>query len=135
MPTPWDDEGDTRLENAHAALAASDHFEPLSCGGEDEALWADCVLASLAENRLGDTTDPRVLDDARRSLWVERATTEKPWKPSRRVPYDRLYWLRESGMRVGTVALAGSVLGGLGAKLSSFYLFSEYRKRGIGKAA
>jgi GNAT superfamily N-acetyltransferase len=99
----------------------------------DAQLWADCDLASLAEHRLGATTDPRTLDDAGRRAWEEHAAYEPPTLPAERERWgDRCFWLLESGSRVGTVALQSSALGGALLRLSSFYVFREHRNRGVG---
>lgn len=124
-----------RYVAVHHALCASDAFEPLAFGGADEALWADCDLASLAENRLGDRTDPRAIDEARRAEWVARATTEAPRPPSRHAEYDRPYWLLEDGTRVGTVAISTQERGGRLARISSLYVFPDQRSRGMGMRA
>lgn len=103
---------------------------------EDERLWTDCDHASLAENRLGDTTDPRTLDDARRLLWEERVTDEPLAKPSKRERWGiRCFWLLDSGAPVGTIALARSAQGSTLLRMSSLYVFREHRGRGVGTRA
>jgi GNAT superfamily N-acetyltransferase len=102
----------------------------------DDRLWTDCDLASLAEHRLGDTTDPRALDDARRRAWEERATDESPVEPSERESWGtRCFWLLETGKPVGTIALASSAQGSTLLRMSSLYVFREHRGRGIGAHA
>ncbi len=111
-------------------LLATGWLEALHMGGADELLWGDCDLASLAENRLGDCTDPRALTDVRRDDWRRRATTEAQWLPSAR-RYENCYWLLEGSERVGTVALSNSLLGSTLVRLSSLYVFPSHRGRGI----
>lgn len=102
----------------------------------DERLWTDCDHASLAENRLGDTTDPRTLDDARRRSWKERATDEPLANPSKRERWGiRCFWLLDSQRRVGTIALATSAQGSTLLRVSSLYVFREHRGRGVGTRA
>ena len=114
----------------HRELVGTGLLEKLEFGGADERLWGDCDLASLAENRLADRTDPRELTQARRDEWQARATTEAPWPPSAR-QYENCYWLIDGNERVGTVALANTLLGSTLVRLSSLYLFPTYRGRGI----
>jgi GNAT superfamily N-acetyltransferase len=113
-------------ELEHAGLLA-----PVTLGGPAERSWLDCDLASLAENRLGDSTDPRKLDAARRADWRARATDDPPVLPSAR-SFERCYWLLEGGEPAGTIALATSTLGGRLVHLSSLYVFPTYRGRGVG---
>lgn len=130
--------GFRRVEFDAAALqrerVATGLLEALEFGGADELLWSDCDLASLAENRLGDRTDPRELTQARRDEWRARATTEAPWPPSAR-QYENCYWLVDGNERVGTVALANSLLGSTLVRLSSLYVFPTHRGRGVATRA
>lgn len=111
-------------------LVTTSLLEKLEMGGADELLWGDCDLASLAENRLGDRTDPRELTAPRRDDWRRHATTEEPWPPSAR-RYEDCYWLVEGGERVGTVAVSNALLGSTLVRLSSLYVFPSYRGRGV----
>ena len=102
----------------------------------DERQWADFDLASLAENRIGDASDPRRLDDERRRNWLERACDHIPATPSERSGWgDSCFWLIEDGERVGTIALAASVLDSTFVPMSSFYVLLSHRGLGIGKRA
>lgn len=103
--------------------------------GDEERLWLDCELASLAEHRLGDVTDPRALTDARRDDWLARATLEAPWPLCRRDAHERAWWLLEDGARVGTVALSRAVYGIVDARVSSLYVFPTLRCTGVGGRA
>jgi hypothetical protein len=126
------------IETTHRRLVASGVLEPLELGGTDELEWADCELASLAENRLGERLDldtgPRALDPDRRARWRSEATTERFVRPSTR-HLERCYWLLEQGRRVGTVALGTSTLGGERLRLSSLYLSPQNRGRGTARRA
>lgn len=102
--------------------------------GDDERLWLDCDLAALAEHRLGDATDPRVLTADRRALWAERATTDGEWSIADRT-YQGCYWLLEGGERVGTIALSHSTFGGADARVASLYVFPTLRGMGVGRRA
>jgi GNAT superfamily N-acetyltransferase len=103
--------------------------------GRDERLWLDCELASLAEHRLGDATDPRALTDDRRDDWLARATLEAPWPLARREAHERAWWLVEDGARVGTLALSRALFGVVEARVSSFYVFPALRGAGVGARA
>lgn len=118
----------------HRELVGTGLLEKLAWGGEDERLWADCDLASLAENRLADRTDPRALTQARRDEWRARATSEAPWPPSAR-KYENCYWLVDGNERVGTVALSNLLLGSTLVGLSSLYVFPTFRGRGVATRA
>jgi hypothetical protein len=119
-------EPDPAIERAHSRLVVDGALEPLALGGDDEREWADCDLASLAENRLGERPDddswPFPLDDARRERWQSKATLGELASPSAR-ELERCYWLIDPGQRAGTVALATSSLGRKRVRLSSLYVF------------
>jgi GNAT superfamily N-acetyltransferase len=115
----------------YRGLVADGALELLELGGADERSWMDCDLASLAENRIGDATDPRALDAERREHWVRNALTERPFSPRER-GFETCFWLLEDGERAGTVALSNSVVGGVRARLSSLYVFPTLRGRGVG---
>ena len=109
---------------------------PVEIGGPDERLWLACDLASLAEHRLGDHTDPRNIDKARRADWAARATTERPWSLRKRSEYEHCYWLLEDGDRVGTITVSSSPLLSTGfVRIASFYVFPTHRGRGVGRRA
>ncbi len=125
---------DSTLEELADELEDARVLESLELGGEDERAWLDFELASLAENRIGDATDPRSLDMATRGRWVDRATTEPLFLPSRR-DLERCFWLLEAGERIGTIALASSLLGSDLLRISSLYVLPERRGRGIARGA
>ncbi len=110
-------------------------LEEVAAGGADERLWIDCDLASLAEHRLGDATDPRALDAARRARWAERATRDGVGTLRERSEFSVCCWLLENGERVGTLALSRMTYGGADARLASFYVFPTLRGRGVGRRA
>jgi len=107
---------------------------PLKLGGRDERTWADCELAALAENRLGDRTDPRGIDEAYRARWKTTATTEPEFLPQLR-DYERCCWLLHGDERVGTIALANSSIDHCSMTISSLYVFPTHRSRGLGRGA
>lgn len=123
------------IEAAHEEMVRSGLVVPVVLGGADERLWLDCDLASLAENRLGDRTDPHDLDEARRADWTKRATSERPWSLRKRSAYETCHWLVEGADRVGTIAVANDTLGSGAARISSFYVFPAFRGRGTGRRA
>lgn len=115
-------------------IESSGIVEPVS-QGDDERLWLDCDLASLAEHRLDDRTDPRSLTDERRDDWQGRATRDSRYPLREREPYERCYWLLEAGERVGTIALSRATYGSSHARVASFYVFPDLRGRGVGRRA
>ncbi len=108
-------------------------IEPVASGGAGERLWLDCDLASLAEQRLGDTTDPHALTPERRALWETRATLDGPSTLEERMRYEGCYWLIERGERVGTIALSHMIYGTSDVGLASLYVFPSRRGRGVGQ--
>ncbi|APR87672.1 hypothetical protein A7982_13021 [Minicystis rosea] len=121
---------------AHEAMVREGLVTPVEIGGADERLFLDCDLASLAEHRLDDHTDPRRIDKALRATWAARATTERAWSLRKRSEYERCYWLLEDGDRVGTIAVSSATSLGLGfARIASFYVFPTHRGRGVGRRA
>jgi GNAT superfamily N-acetyltransferase len=113
----------------HRALVAAGVVSPLALGGEEEASWADCDLASLAENRLGDTTDPRALTGPLRAQWLERAGGDRWCSPAKR-RIDACFWLLDGAKRVGTIALSRLLFGSTRLRLSSLYVLPTHRGRG-----
>lgn len=119
----------------HRRLVEAGVLAEIELGGRDEALWMDCELASLAENRLGELVDPREVDEARRRWWRARATTERIWRPSRRWDLDRCYWLLDGAEPAGTIALRTTTMGGARLNISSLYVFPAHRGRGVATRA
>ncbi|HRI63917.1 MAG TPA: GNAT family N-acetyltransferase [Polyangium sp.] len=99
----------------------------------DQRAFVDFELASLAEHRLGDSTDPRTIDESRRAEWRARATSRDDVFPLPRKSewYRKCFWLMDEGKRVGTIALA-EPMGMSMARCSSFYLLPEFRGGGLG---
>lgn len=116
-------------------VEASGLVERVRTSGQDERRWLDCDLASLAEHRLGDRTDPFELSDARREDWQRRATLEAPCSLAERGERARCYWLREGAERVGTIALSRVACGDASARVSSLYVFPSKRGSGVGRRA
>ncbi len=128
--------GDRRMSDAiHDNLVQSGTFAPAPLDGPGERSWLDWDLASLAENRLGDASDPRDLDEARRAEWTARATKDRPWSLGRRSVYERCYWILEGAERVGTLAVGTGLPHDRRAHASSFYVLPAHRGRGIGRRA
>lgn len=111
-------------------------FVPVQVGVDDERLWLDCDLASLAENRLGDRLDPRDLDPARREQWIQRALLDRGHlRPGVVSDLERCYWILDGTARAGTIALATSTLGTTRLYVSSVYIFPDRRSTGIARHA
>jgi GNAT superfamily N-acetyltransferase len=119
---------------AFAELVSASLIEPVALDTADERTWADCDLASLAENRLGVSCDPRAFDERLRQDLRTRATTELCGLPSER-RFESCFWLLEGGARVGTVALESAALGTHRLRLSSLYLLPDQRGKGLGARA
>ena len=101
-----------------------------------QRLWLDCDLASLAEHRLGDTCDPRALDEDRRDDWLNRAVSERgDVRKTTAGYYEHCYWIVDGSERVGTIAIATSTLGSRRLHVSSFYVLPDQRGRGVGRRA
>lgn len=115
-----------------ARFRLSSFLVPLAVGGTEERLWADFDLGSLAEGRLGDTTDPRTLDEATRATWHSTALDEPTRLPHRR-SFERCFWIARGGEWIGILALATSTLNDQPVRLSSLYLLKEHRGRGFGR--
>jgi GNAT superfamily N-acetyltransferase len=109
-------------------------MSPVALGEAEEGLWSDCDLASLAENRLGDATDPRTLGDRQRTEWRARVCTEGLSAPSER-QMDACFWLLEEGERVGTLALSRGAVGNSLLRLSSLYVLPTHRGCGVATRA
>lgn len=110
-------------------------LDPVEPGSDDERLWLDCELASLAEHRLGDLTDPRALDAATRLRWAREVTREALPTLAGRISYEFAFWLLEDGARVGTLAVSHSLLGMRDARVSSLYVLPDRRGGGVGRRA
>jgi GNAT superfamily N-acetyltransferase len=120
---PWD----APVDGVHDDMARCGMFVPVPLGGAEERSWLDCDLASLAENRCGDSAEFR--------LHAVRTTDEREYSLEARSEYERCYWILDGGVRTGTLALATSTLGGSRLRLSSFYIYPENRRRGLGANA
>jgi len=118
----------------HCDLVAAGVVSPLTLGGADEMLWADCDLASLAENRFRDTTDPRALTGSLRAQWRESASADRWCSPAKR-NFEACFWLLDGAERVGTIALSRSLFGSLRLRLSSLYVLPTHRRRGVATRA
>ncbi len=126
-------DGTARAEAAIAALDPA-RYAPLTGDAADVRSFLDHDLASLIENRLGITVDPRAIaEDARRD-WIARATDEgRQHRPA--LDLTRPLWLLEDAERVGTVAV-WPVLAGTGrALITSLYVRPDRRRRGIARRA
>lgn len=134
--TPHEPEFDAggRIAEGHRALVAGGWLAPLALGGPEQDAWADCELAAYAEHRLGDRTDPRQLDAARRARWLEEATIELAVPPHDR-PSERDYWLLDGDRPVGTAALGTSLSAPRHVDLWSLYVYPHERGRGFAHRA
>ncbi len=127
-----DDDPQSRIPAAHAALVAEGAIEPLSVDADETRAWLDCELASLVENRFFETLDPPRMTPETRARWEPRATSDEPLSSPHGHDWYRLpYWLREGGERAGTIALATSLMGANLVTVSSLYTLPSHRRRGV----
>lgn len=127
-------DAEARIAGAVDGLVASEVLRPVALHSPEERLFADCDLASLAENRLAESVDPRGIDPATRARFLDEATDETQRLPSERA-YERCFWLMDEGERLGTVSLLDSSWGSSRAYLASLYVFPDRRGRGLGARA
>ncbi|MBI2898235.1 MAG: GNAT family N-acetyltransferase [Deltaproteobacteria bacterium] len=132
MPRPFSEHG-KEIATATRELVGRGAMEPVRRSRVDQSLWVACDHASCAENRLGDTTDPRAADETLLARWRAEAADEPLPPPVKRI-YERCFWILDRGERCGTVALARSTLGGDLVRLASLYVFPTERGRGLGRA-
>jgi GNAT superfamily N-acetyltransferase len=120
------------LQPVYDDLIKSSVIAPVSLDDDEQRMFVDFELASLAEHRLGDRTDPRTIDDARRADWAARATHEdSTFVLPKAHSYQTCFWLLHEGKRVGTIAFS-EPMGTSMARCSSFYLLPEVRGNGLG---
>lgn len=124
------------LQPVYDELIQSFVIAPVGPDDDEQRLFVDFELASLAEHRLGDNTDPRSIDQALRADWRARAAQDNSVFPLPRKTewYRKCFWLLNDGKRVGTIALSDP-MGSIGppmARCSSFYLLPEFRGVGLG---
>lgn len=120
------------LEPFYDELLRSAVIAPIGPNDDEQQMFIDFELASLAEHRLGDTADPRHLDADRRSDWLARAIHEDSvFIFPKKHRYQTCFWLLDAGQRVGTIAFAPP-MGNSSAKVHSFYLLPEARGQGLG---
>lgn len=124
-------EADARFASVHQEVAASGLVAPVAEGASEERLFLDHDLASLAENQLGEVTDPRALDENTRARWSTTATSERPLSLGARSELETAYWLLDGSSRVGTVALARGFPGDARLRLSSLYVVPDRRRCGV----
>lgn len=125
---------DEDVRAAFEALSRDGVVRPVALGSSEEQLFADCDLASLAENRLGERRDPRGLDAQTRARWKDTATDEDSRLPGER-SYERCFWLVHEGEIAGTVSALDSTWGSARAYLASVYLMPHLRGRGVGASS
>lgn len=124
----WDALGDA-VGRVHEALVTGRVLVPVKRGREEQRLWADCELASFAENRLGEFGDPFTADPRARERWTTACPEASLLHPRKR-EYQACYWIVRQGERAGTLALGRSCFGDF-VHAYSLYLRPPYRGKGI----
>ncbi|WP_438004077.1 GNAT family N-acetyltransferase [Sorangium sp. So ce321] len=121
----------------HAVLVAGGAIERLAMDDAETRLWMDCELASLVENRFFERVDPASRGAELRDVWEPRATRDgaQLGTPHAGARYVVPYWLTQDGCRVGTIALSTGGLNGTLLEVSSLYVLSAHRGRGVASAA
>lgn len=124
------------LQPVYDELFHSSVLVPVRPDDDEQRLFVDFEITSLAEHRLGDNTDPRGIDKERRADWLARAASDDSVFPLPRKTewYRKCFWLLNEGKRIGTIAFS-EPMGSFGpamARCSSFYLLPEFRGRGLG---
>jgi GNAT superfamily N-acetyltransferase len=135
------DHGEFRLEEdgelsivEHKLLG--DHIlDPLTRDADDTRQWLDWDLASLVEGFHHEQIDVGSLSPDERTRWVHQAIGQGKDQHNPHSPYAKPYWLLDSGVRVGTLALDRSVLGGQLLGISSLYVRPAGRRRGVASRA
>jgi len=127
---------ETTLQPVYDEHIKSAVITPVSLSDDEQRMFVDFELASLAEHRLGDRTDPRGIDKVCRADWKARATQEGSvvQLPKKTDWFRKCFWLLDEGKRVGTIAFS-EPMGSIGpamARCYSFYLLPEVRGRGFG---
>jgi GNAT superfamily N-acetyltransferase len=126
------DDARAQILAAHAALVAGGTLAPLGPGEAETRLWLDCEIASLAENRFFAAVDPLAMTPEIRALWEPRATSDEPLSsPHGQAFYRAAYWILDGGARAGTVALSTAPSGSGTITVSSLYVRTSFRRRGI----
>lgn len=126
---------ETRVARAFDELERDGRFEPLSLEAADTQSWQDHDLASLVENRLGVRLDLTKLDERSRLDWGRQVTHDRGSISSPHREYQRSFWLRHDGRRVGTIAVATTLTGASTLRVSSLYVTPSERRRGHARRA
>lgn len=107
-------------------------LEPVPRGTDDARLWMACDLCSLVENRFHVIPDAATLSDAEIASWTKRALAQYERLADPRLEsFTGCFFLREGGIRTGTVALSTMTAGMAWLPLSSLYVFPSHRRKGI----
>jgi len=128
-------EEDAQLSVVERNVIESHVLEPLARGTEDTRQWLDWDLASLVEGFHHEQIDNGSLSPDERTSWVRRVIGQGKDQYNPHSPYSKPYWLLDSGVRVGTLALDRSVLGGQLLGISSLYVRPARRRRGVASRA
>lgn len=124
------------LEPIHNELLDAAIIAPIALDDHEQHMFVDFEIASLAEHRLGDKTDPRHLDPQRRAHWLAHAVHEgSDFALPKKHEYQICFWLLNEGQRVGTIAFAPPLWGSMtipSVYCHSLYLLPEMRGRGLG---
>lgn len=125
---------ETNVQAVHRELLQKQIIAPVASNEAEERAWLDCDLASMAEHHIGDLTDPRSLDQARREHWLSTALGDDNYsEPPHLRAHHTCYWLMHQGERLGSLVLDNKATDIGTLKISSFYLYPPYRGQGKGR--
>ena len=126
---------DDAARTAIPTLVDAGRIEPVATAA-DARLWQDAELASLVENRFHVPLDPLTVTGAERQAWMQKALA-----PGERIvdprgdSYRAGFWILDREGRAGTLAIDAVAIGASFLRLSSLYVFSAARGRGVAPAA
>ena len=127
------DTDDQRLRAGLDELTRTGLLRPVSGDPSEIRFFSDCELASLVENQLFESVDPRAFSESSRAEYA--SLTARPGlkltSPLDSAWCSSAFFLLENGELTGTVTLANRYLGSALVDVSSLYVLPEYRRRGI----
>jgi ribosomal protein S18 acetylase RimI-like enzyme len=120
----------TAFQKVEEHLARYAGLLRVSADPDEQQLWLNHDLASLAENRLGLRIEPGGLTATERRELIQRASLEHEGLGRWQAESSSAYWLVHGTDRVGTVALSRSLLGHSLLGVSSLHVHSARRREG-----
>jgi hypothetical protein len=121
-----------RFEAIVRPLIENGTLEPIADRDDDAQRWMDCDLCSFVENRFHERLEPASLTLEQRAAWSCRALakSERLMDP-RRSDFAAAFWIMDSGVRAGTLALPTILVGNQFLQVFSLYVFPARRSGGL----